>query len=156
MKLKIGQKSPNFSLSDQNNKTHKLSNYKNKWVLLYFYPKDSTPGCTKEACTIAEAYPKFKKLNSTVFGISADKIESHKKFATKHKLPFVLLADVDRIATKAYGVWTKKKMMGHEYMGIVRTSFLIDPKGKIVKIYEKVKPAIHADEVLKDLKELTK
>jgi len=154
MKLKIGKKAPNIILPDQNGKIHKLNNYKGKWILLYFYPKDNTSGCTKEACTIRDNYPDFKKLKTTVFGISADSVDSHKKFANKNELPFILLADTDKKIIKAFGVWQKKKMMGREYMGIVRTSFLIDPKGKIAKIYEKVKPPTHAKEVLQDLKKI--
>lgn len=155
MKLKIGQIAPTINLLDQAGKIHKLSDYKEKWVLVYFYPKDNTPGCTIEACRIRDNYSDFKKLKAVVLGISKDSTQSHKKFAQKHKLPFTILSDEDKKVVNAYGVWVKKKMMGREYMGIVRTSFLIDPKGKIAKIYEKVKPLIHAKEVLADLKKLS-
>lgn len=151
MKLVLKALAPNFTLADQDGKTHSLSDYKNSWVLLYFYPKDDTPGCTKEACAIRDNFPAFKKLKIQIFGISVDSVKSHKKFAEKYKLPFTLLADENKEVVKKYGVWAKKKFMGREYMGTLRTSFLINPKGKIAKIYESVKPDIHAEEVLKDL-----
>jgi len=156
MKLSTGTKAPDFTLSDQNGKNHSLSDYKGKWILLYFYPKDDTPGCTKEACGIRDTFPKFKKMDAVVFGVSADSAQKHKKFADKYKLPFTLLSDEDKKVINAYGVWAKKKFMGREYMGILRTSFLIDPKEKIAKIYEKVKPDTHAEEVLEDLRILRK
>lgn len=157
MKLKVGQLAPDFTLPDQNGKNHKLSDYTGEWVLIYFYPKDDTPGCTKEACSIRDNFPKFRKSKAKVFGISVDSVKSHAKFAEKYKLPFTLLADEDKIIVKKYGVWTKKKFMGREYMGTLRTSFLTNPKGKIIKIYENVKPEIHAQEVLDDLnKKVTK
>ncbi len=156
VQLKENQKAPSFSLSDQDGKIHKLADYKGQWVLLYFYPKDDTPGCTKEACMIRDNFPEFKKLKVQVFGVSADSAAKHAKFATKYKLPFTLLADEQKEVIEKYGVWTKKKFMGREYMGILRTSFLIDPDGKIAKIYENVKPPVHAEEVLADLKQLKK
>jgi thioredoxin-dependent peroxiredoxin len=152
--LKVGDKAPEFTLPDQDGKEHSLSDYKGKWVLVYFYPKDDTPGCTKEACAIRDTHPSFGKLHAKVFGVSADSVESHKKFATKFKIPFDLLADPEKKMITAYDVWQKKSMYGREYMGIVRSSFLIDPAGKIAKIYAKVKPDVHADEVLADLKTL--
>ena len=148
MKLKIEQSAPDFTLPDQEGKKHKLSDYKDGWVLIYFYPKDDTPGCTKEACSIRDNFPKFKKLKAIVLGISVDSVKSHNKFAEKYKLPFILLADEDKRVVKKYGVWAKKKFMGREYMGTLRTSFLINPMGKIAKIYEKVNPEVHAEEVL--------
>lgn len=151
MKLKVGQLAPNFSLPDQKSKEHKLSDHKGCWVLVYFYPKDDTPSCTKEACSIRDNLPQFKKLEAKVFGINVNSVKSHKKFAEKYKLPFTLLADEDKVIVKKYGVWVKKKFMGREYMGTMRTSFLIDPNGKIAKIYEKVNPEVHAQEVLNDL-----
>ncbi len=154
MKLRTGQIAPDFKLPDQNNKIHKLSDYKGKRVLIYFYPKDNTPGCTKEACLIRDGFPFFEKLNAKVFGISADSAKSHKSFAEGFNLPFILLSDEDKKVVKLYGAWGKKKMMGKEYFGIKRTSFLINQKGKIAKIYENVKPEMHADEVLADLKSL--
>lgn len=156
MIIEQGKKASPFSLPDQNGKLHKLSDYTGKWVLLYFYPKDDTPGCTKEACGVRDAFPKFKKMDAVVFGVSADSVQKHKKFADKYKLPFTLLSDEDKKVINAYGVWAKKKFMGREYMGILRTSFLIDPKGKIAKIYEQVKPEQHAEEVLADLQALQK
>lgn len=152
MKIKIMDKAPNFSLKDQDGNVHNLSNYKGKWLLLYFYPKDNTPGCTKEACQIRDSFPSFKDLGIAVLGISADSVESHKKFAQKYNLPFPLLSDEDKKVIKSYGVLGKKKFMGKEFVGIKRTSFLIDPYGKIFKIYENVSPDKHAKEVLEDLK----
>ncbi len=154
IKVKVNQKAPDFKLKDQDGKIHKLSDYKGKWVLTYFYPKDDTPGCTKEACMIRDNFPNFKKLDVVVLGISVDSVESHKKFAQKYNLPFILLSDEKKEVVKKYGVWSKKKFMGKVYEGTLRTSFLISPQGKIVKIYENVKPETHADEVLRDLKEL--
>ncbi|MBI3274334.1 MAG: thioredoxin-dependent thiol peroxidase [Candidatus Colwellbacteria bacterium] len=149
--LKPKNKAPKFSLSDQNGRVHSLSENKGKWVLLYFYPKDDTPGCTKEACSIRDGWPAFKKLNCVVWGVSADSIKSHKNFSDKHKLPFTILSDENKEVINLYGVWGKKKFMGREYMGIKRISFLIDPEGFIYKIYKYVKPADHASEVLADL-----
>lgn len=156
MKLNIGDKAPAFTLPDADGNDHKLSDYKGKWVLVYFYPRDNTPGCTKEACAMRDSHPSFKKLKAVVLGVSADSPKSHTKFRDKHDLNFTLLSDEDKGMLKDYGVWGKKKFMGREFMGIQRMSFLIDPKGKIAKVYEKVKPAEHADEVLQDLKELQK
>ncbi len=152
MSLKIGQLAPDFELLDEEGKTHRLSMYRGKWVLLYFYPKDNTPGCTTEACTLRDHFPAFQKLKAKVFGISVDSVKSHKKFSNKYQLPFTLLSDETKEVVETYGVWGKKKFWGREFFGILRMSFLVDPKGKIVKIYEKVKPALHAEEVLNDLK----
>lgn len=152
---KIGSKAPSFKLKDQNGKTYSLRDYSGKWVLLYFYPKDNTPGCTKQACAIRDEFPAFKKLNCIVFGISIDSEASHKKFEEKFNLPFTLLADTEKKMVNAYGVWAEKKLAGREYMGTLRTSFLINPEGKIAKVYEKVKPELHAEEVLADLKTLS-
>ena len=152
MKLKAGQLAPDFMLPDQDGKKHSLSDYGGKWVLVYFYPKDDTPGCTKEACAIRDDIPRFDKLKTKILGISVDSVKSHKKFAEKYNLPFTLLADDKKEVVNKYGVWQKKKFMGKEYMGTLRTSFLVDPAGKIAKIYESVKPDVHAKEVLRDLK----
>ena len=133
---------------------HSLKDYKGKFVLLYFYPKDDTPGCTKEACSMRDNLSKFKKLDAQVLGVSIDTVKSHAKFAKKFDLTFPILADEKKELVEAYDVWGKKKFMGREYMGTFRVSFLIDPKGKIAKIYDPVKPELHADEVMKDLKEL--
>jgi thioredoxin-dependent peroxiredoxin len=151
MKLKVGQKAPEIELPDQDGKIHKLSDYKGQWVLVYFYPKDDTPGCTKEACALRDNLPNFKKLKAVVLGISKDSAKSHRKFADKYKLPFTLLADENKEALKAYGAWGKKKFMGREYDGIFRNSYLINPQGQLVKIYEGVKPADHAAEVITDI-----
>ncbi len=156
MAIKINQKAPAISLLDQDGKQQKLSAYLGQWVLVYFYPKDDTPGCTTEACGLRDSFPKLNKLNAKVLGISTDSVASHKKFADKYKLPFTLLSDTEKAAVEKYGVWAEKSMYGRKYMGTLRTSFLIDPKGKIVRIYEKVKPAEHAEQVMTDLKELQK
>lgn len=153
--LKPGDKAPAFSLPDQTGKVHKLAEAKGKWVLLYFYPKDDTPGCTTEACTLRDNFPAFGKLNAVVYGVSADSTKSHTKFAEKYELPFTLLSDEAKEVTKAYGVWGPKKFMGREFLGVRRWSFLIDPKGNIAKVYDKVKPAAHAEEVLADIKSLS-
>ncbi|MDP2629109.1 MAG: thioredoxin-dependent thiol peroxidase [Candidatus Harrisonbacteria bacterium] len=152
MKLRIGEKAPDFILPDQHGEEHSISQYKGEWVLLYFYPKDNTPGCTAEACQIRDNMEAFKKLSITVLGVSIDSVDSHKKFADKHDLPFTLLSDWDKKVVELYGVWGKKKFMGKEFMGTKRTSFLIDREGRIVKIYEKVKPAQHGEEVLEDIR----
>ncbi len=152
--LHIGDAAPLFSLPDQNGTVHALKDLRGSWILLYFYPKDDTPGCTTEACGIRDAWSDFSKYKAKVFGISTDPVKSHAKFAEKFHLPFPLLADSEKTMVQDYGVWGKKKFMGREYLGTMRTSFLIDPKGKIAKIYESVKPALHAEEVLKDLKSL--
>lgn len=146
-----GTPAPDFTLFDQDGSAHTLSAYQGKRVLLYFYPKDDTPGCTKEACMLRDALPDFTKLDAVVFGVSADSVKSHKKFAEKYGLPFTLLADEGKEVVNAYGVWGKKKMMGREYDGIFRTSFLIAPDGSILKVYENVKPELHAAQVLADL-----
>lgn len=149
--LKADSIAPDFELLDQNNKKHKLSGYRNRWVLLYFYPKDNTPGCTKEACSIADNFPAFEKLNAKVLGISTDSVASHAKFATKHNLPFTLLADTEQKVVNLYGVREEKSMFGKKYFGTKRTSFLIDPSGKINKRYNTVNPMAHAQEVINDL-----
>ncbi len=152
--LTVGDKAPNFRLPDQDGAEHTLGEVKGQWALVYFYPKDDTPGCTKEACGIRDAFPKFKKLGLTVFGVSVDSVKKHAKFVEKYQLPFILLADEGKEMVEAYGVWGKKKFMGREYMGTNRVSFLIDPKGKIAKVYPQVKPEAHADEVLADVRAL--
>ena len=157
MKLpEAGTKAPDFTLADQEGKEHSLKDYRGKWVLLYFYPKDDTPGCTIEACTIRDQFKDFKKIGAVVLGCSTDSIASHKKFADAYELPFTLLADEHKEVVGAYGVFGEKKMYGRTYMGTMRTSFLIDPAGKIAKVYEKVKPEQHAAEVIADLKTLAK
>lgn len=151
---KAGTRAPDFTLPDQDGKERSLSDYKGKWVLLYFYPKDDTPGCTIEACAIRDQFKDFKKIGAVVLGVSTDSVASHKKFVNAYELPFTLLADPLKEVVGQYGVFGEKKFMGRTYMGTKRTSFLIDPKGKIAKIYEKVKPPVHAEEVIADLKAL--
>ncbi|MBZ0167078.1 MAG: thioredoxin-dependent thiol peroxidase [Candidatus Omnitrophica bacterium] len=155
MTLKESDKAPNFNLSDQEGKKIKLADFKGQWLLLFFYPKDNTPGCTKEACAVQDHLKEFNKLKFAVVGASPDSVASHRKFADKFGLKFPLLADEEKTLVNDYGVWGKKKFMGKEYMGVNRSSFLIDPKGKIAKIYFKVKPEHHAAEVLADFKTLT-
>lgn len=155
MTLKIKDKAPTFMLPDQDGKPHQLADWKGKWLLLYFYPKDDTPGCTTEACTLQERLPDLGKAGLAVAGISVDSVQSHRKFADKYKLSFPLLADETKKVVQEYGVWGKKKYMGKEYLGITRSSFLIDPEGRIAKIYPKVDPAVHAEEVATDLQQLT-
>ncbi len=153
---KIGDKAPTFSLPDQDGVVRALKDYAGSWLLLYFYPKDDTPGCTIEACTIRDQFKDFKKIGAKVIGISTDSVKSHKKFAQAYELPFTLLADENKEMVGEYGVFGEKKFMGRTYMGVSRTSFLVDPKGTIAKVYEKVKPLTHAAEVIADLKELAK
>ena len=150
MKLQANDLAPDFTVEDQDGKPVSLSQFRGKKVVLYFYPKDDTPGCTAEACNIRDNYSQFKKNGITVLGVSVDKPKSHTKFIEKYSLPFTLLADVDHLISEAYGVWVLKKYMGKEYMGVSRTTFLIDEDQKIFKIYENVKPAQHAEEILAD------
>lgn len=147
----VGKKAPDFTLPDRTGKQFTLSDFHGKWVLIYFYPKDDTPGCTTEACTIRDAYNDFVKQGIVVLGISTDSQKSHEKFVTKFKLPFTLLADEDKKVVQLYGVWGKKKFMGREYLGTQRASVLVDREGKVAKVYEAVKPAEHAAEVLADI-----
>jgi peroxiredoxin Q/BCP len=146
--VKEGTTAPAFKTTDQNGDAINLKDLRGKKVVLYFYPKDDTPGCTKEACSFRDAYSKYKKKGITILGVSPDSEKSHQKFITKYELPFTLLADTDHSIADAYGVYGEKKFMGRTYMGIHRTTFLIDEKGKIKKVFEKVKPEDHADEVL--------
>ncbi|MBC7185810.1 MAG: thioredoxin-dependent thiol peroxidase [Calditrichaeota bacterium] len=155
MKLKPGDPAPDFVLSDQNGVVHRLSDYRGRWVLLYFYPKDDTPGCTKEACAFRDQLPSFDKLRAQVLGVSGDSVASHARFAAKYRLSFPLLADQTKEVVQLYGVWGKKRFMGREFMGTMRTSFLIGPDGRIAKVYENVKPEKHAEEVLADLEALS-
>ncbi len=146
--LEIGMKAPDFILSDGEGKEVRLSDFLGKKVVLYFYPKDSTPGCTRQACAFAGAYEAFKQKNIAVIGISKDSVASHKKFAEKYNLPFILLSDPERQAIEAYGVWQEKKNYGKVSMGVVRTTFIIDENGMIEKVMEKVKPDTNAAEIL--------
>jgi len=149
--LKEGDLAPDFELKDSQGNVHRLSAYRGKTVVLYFYPKDDTPGCTAEACSFRDRYDQFSQHGIEVFGISPDTPESHSKFATKYGLPMILLSDIDHKVAEAYGCWGEKVMYGKKYLGVLRTTFIIDPEGRIQKIYENVKPQGHADELLKDL-----
>ena len=149
--LAVGNKAPNFTLIDKNGNNVSLSDFLGKKVVLYFYPKDNTPGCTKQACAFAGAYAGFQNKGVEVIGISKDSVASHQKFAEKYNLPFVLLADPERQAIEAYGVWQEKKMCGKVSMGVVRTTFIIDEEGNIAKIMPKVKPDTNAAEILAEL-----
>lgn len=146
--LKEGDKAPDFTATDQNGNSVKLSDYKGKKLVLYFYPKDDTPGCTKEACSFRDADEVYNKKGIKVFGVSTDSEKSHQKFISKYQLPFDLLADTDKAIVEAYGVWGEKSMYGKKYMGTVRKTFLIGEDGKITKIFDKVNVSEHADEVL--------
>ncbi len=146
--LKEGDKAPDFTVRDGEGKTVKLKDFRGKKVVLYFYPKDDTPGCTREACAFRDAFGKFKRRGIEVLGVSLDSEASHKKFAAKFDLPFRLLADTDKAISEAYGTYGEKKFMGRKYMGNHRMTFLIDEKGKIKRIFDKVKPDEHAEEVL--------
>ena len=148
---KQGTRANDFSLLDQEGKMHSLTSYLGQWVVLYFYPKDDTPGCTVEACQFRDYFPKFTKNKAVVLGVSVDAVKMHAQFVAKYELPFTLLADEEKKVVALYGVWAKKKFMGHEYLGILRTSFLIDPTGTIVKVYENVKPDGHAEEILREI-----
>jgi len=154
--LKIGRKAPAFSLQDQDNKTHTTKQYIGQFAIIYFYPKDDTPGCTKEACAIADVYKDFKRLKVAVLGVSKDTPRSHKKFAEKYSLPFTLLSDPTMEMMDKYGAFVEKQMYGKTVRGTNRISYLVDPTGKIAKVYPDVDPANHALELLKDLKTLQK
>lgn len=147
-------KAPDFKLQDQFDKTHTLADYAGKWVVLYFYPKDDTPGCTTEACSFRDEFKEIEKAGAVVLGVSKDSVKSHAKFAEKYNLNFPLLADVDLEVMKAYGAYGPKKFMGREYEGTIRKTFLISPKGEIAKEYPKVTPKGHAVQIIKDLEEL--
>ncbi|MBE6538507.1 MAG: thioredoxin-dependent thiol peroxidase [Ruminococcaceae bacterium] len=149
--LTKGMKAPDFTLEDKDGKTVSLSDFIGKKVVIYFYPKDNTPGCTRQACAFAGAYNEFKKRNIEVIGISRDSVASHVKFAEKYELPFILLSDPERKAIEPYGVWQEKKLYGKVSMGIVRTTFIVDEEGKIEMIMPKVKPDTNAAEILAEL-----
>jgi len=149
--LEIGMKAPKFTLKDKDGNDVSLSDFLGKKVVLYFYPKDNTPGCTRQACAFAGAYKQFEAKGVEVIGISKDSVASHVKFAEKYDLPFVLLSDPDRIAIEAYGVWQEKKMYGKVTFGVVRTTFIIDENGSIEKVMPKVKPDTNAADILAEL-----
>lgn len=152
LKLKEGDKAPEFAVATNGGGAVSLSDFKGKNVILYFYPKDDTPGCTKEACAFRDHWDDFKKAGAVVLGVSTDNVKKHDKFVQKYKLPFTLLADEDKKIVQAYGVWGPKTFMGIKYIGTSRVTFLIGPDGRIKKIWPKVKPAEHAEEVLEALK----
>ena len=147
--LKIGNKAPAFTGKDQEGNNIALSDFAGKKVALYFYPKDDTPGCTKQACSLRDGFPLLKQNNIVVLGVSPDDEESHQKFIEKYDLPFTLVADADKKLVNLYGVYGERNMYGNKFMGVKRTTFLIDENGEIVKIFKRVKVAEHADEVLK-------
>ena len=146
--LEVGTKAPAFTLPDQNGEPVSLSDFAGKKVVLYFYPRDNTPGCTRQACAFAGAYEAFEQAGVVVIGVSKDSAASHQKFAAKHQLPFLLLSDPERTAIQAYGVWQEKKNYGKVSMGVVRSTFVIDENGVIEKVMPKVKPDTNAEEIL--------
>ncbi|RFU68178.1 thioredoxin-dependent thiol peroxidase [Peribacillus saganii] len=152
MTVKIGEQAPDFELPSSNGENVKLSQFKGKFVVLYFYPKDMTPGCTTQACDFRDRYEEFQELNVVIIGVSPDPVRQHQKFAEKHSLPFLLLADEDHKAAELYDVWKLKKNFGKEYMGIERSTFLIDKEGKLLKEWRKVKVAGHVEEALNEIK----
>jgi peroxiredoxin Q/BCP len=151
---KEGAKAPDFDLPASNGKNITLKDLKNKNVVVYFYPKDDTPGCTMEACGLRDCFKEIEKLNAVVLGVSPDSVKTHMKFISKFSLPFTLLADEEKKMSLDYGVWVEKSMYGRNYMGVARTTFIINKKGKIAKVFEKVKPEGHHQEILTALKSL--
>ena len=151
--LEVGTQAPAFTLPDQNGNLVSLSDFVGKKVVLYFYPKDNTPGCTRQACAFAQSYPEFQARNVVVIGVSKDSVVSHLKFAQKYELPFILLSDPELRAIQAYGVWQEKKLYGKVSMGVVRSTYLIDEQGVIIKVMPKVKPDSNAQEILGFLSE---
>ena len=149
--LEVGTKAPDFTLPDQNGNVHSLSDYRGKKVILYFYPKDNTPGCTKQACGFAERYPQFTEKGAVILGISKDSVASHKKFEEKYGLPFTILSDPELKVIQAYDVWKEKMNYGKVSMGVVRTTYLIDEEGKIAKAFDKVKAADNPEQMLGEL-----
>lgn len=152
MSISAGIKAPDFNLLDENEKSHALSDYLGKAVVLYFYPKDDTPGCTKEACSFRDDYAVYREAGVVILGVSPDSPKKHAKFKEKYQLPFTLLADENHQVCELYEVWGRKKYMGREYDGVFRTTFLIDAEGLIVKVFDNVKPDGHSGEVLAALK----
>ena len=148
MPIAAGQLAPDFTLPTDTGEMLTLSSLRGQWVVLYAYPKDDTSGCTTEACEFRDLFPKFRKGKAVILGISPDSVKSHQKFKTKYELPFTLVADEEKVALQAYDIWKEKSMYGRKYMGVERTTFVIDPDGRIAKVFEKVKPAGHAEEVM--------
>ncbi|WP_373543444.1 thioredoxin-dependent thiol peroxidase [Chamaesiphon sp.] len=153
--MKIGEFAPDFAAIDRHSNSISLKDFQNQWLVLYFYPKDNTPGCTTQAIEFTEKLPQFQALNTQVVGISPDSIASHGKFITKHNLEIILLSDPEHQIAETYGVWQLKKFMGKEYMGIVRSTFLLDPSGKITQIWSNVRVKNHVDAVLDAVRQLT-
>ena len=153
--LELGIKAPDFELPDQNGEMHKLSDYAGKKVILYFYPKDNTAGCTKQACGFSERYPQFTEKGAVILGVSKDSVASHKRFEEKYGLAFTLLADPERKVIEAYDVWKEKKLYGKTYMGITRSTYVIDEEGTIIKTFEKANPATNAQDILEYLAQLS-
>jgi peroxiredoxin Q/BCP len=151
--LQTGTKAPDFTSTDQHGRPVSLKDYRGRKVILYFYPKDDTPGCTKEACAFRDHFAKFTRLGIEVLGVSTDSEKSHRAFAEKYKLPFALLADTDRKIVEAYGVWGEKNLYGKKYMGIQRATFLVDETGRIAAVFPRVKPEEHPEEILAKLAE---
>jgi peroxiredoxin Q/BCP len=151
--MEVGKRAPDFALLDQDSNKVSLKDFAGKKVVLYFYPKDNTSGCTREACNFRDDFPKFKKSEAVIIGISPDSVESHKKFADKYDLPFTLLSDEDKKVLAKYDVWKEKSMYGRKYMGVERTTYIIDESGKIKKIFNKVKVDGHNEEVIEALKD---
>lgn len=151
--IEVGKKAPAISLLDGDGKKRSLKEFLGSKVIIYFYPKDNTSGCTAESCDFRDAFPRFEKANCVIIGVSPDSVESHQKFAEKYQLPFILLSDENKTVLEKYGVWKEKNMYGRKYMGVVRTTVLIDEKGIIRKIYPKVKVNGHVEEVANELKE---
>ena len=154
MILNPGDLAPNFSLPDAEGNLVNLADFRGQHIILYFYPRDNTPGCTKEACSFRDIYSQYQSRNIAVLGVSTDSAQSHAKFAAKYQLPFPLLCDLDATVSTAYGCYGLKKFMGKEFMGIMRMTFTIDPNGRIEKVYRKIKPESHAAEILADLSDL--
>lgn len=152
MVITKGEKAPEFELMDSEGNLHRLSDYKGQTIVVYFYPKDDTPGCTKEACSFRDTYADFRKAGVEIIGISPDTVNSHAKFTGKYDLPFILLSDPDHEVCEAYGVWGLKKSFGREYEGVYRTTFIIGPEGEIKRVFENVRPSDHSQEVLETLK----
>lgn len=152
--LEVGQLAPEFRLQDQDGHTRSLADARGRWVVVYFYPKDDTPGCTKEACSFRDDLPRFEGLNAWVWGVSADDEQAHRKFARKYELNFPLLVDPGKEMLGAYGAWVEKSMYGKTYMGVARITYLIDPEGRVARVWPKVKPEEHAAEVAAALEEL--
>jgi peroxiredoxin Q/BCP len=154
MSIEAGSLAPEFELPDETGKIRRLSDFRGQPVVLYFYPKDDTPGCTVEACNFRDDYSAYERAGVVILGVSPDKVKSHQKFKEKFHLPFPLLADEGHKVTDLYGAWGLKKMMGRTYMGLLRTTYLIGPDGMVARVFEGVKPAVHSQEVLEALKDL--